>query len=102
MSRLRCELGKDAVGLMKENIVHQPISSASSFLRVVRRPLATLRTEEFDDFLWFYTAADSHKIAEIRKPHPVNLKLEGLVRAGASDATIATGFVFSDITPSQP
>ena len=66
------------------------------------RPLATLRTEEFDDFLWFYTAADSHKIAEIRKPHPVNLKLEGLVRTGASDATIATGFVFSDITPSQP
>jgi general stress protein 26 len=37
------------------------------------RPLATLRTEEFDGFLWFYTAADSPKIAEIGEHHQVNL-----------------------------
>ncbi len=37
------------------------------------RPLATLRTTEFDGFLWFYTAADSPKIAEIGSHQQVNL-----------------------------
>ena len=37
------------------------------------RPLATLRTTDFSGFLWFFTAADSLKIAEIREHREVSL-----------------------------
>lgn len=37
------------------------------------RPLATLRTTDFSGFLWFFTAADSPKVAEIGVHHQVNL-----------------------------
>jgi general stress protein 26 len=37
------------------------------------RPLATLQASEFDGFLWFFTASDSAKVAEIGGDHHVNL-----------------------------
>jgi general stress protein 26 len=56
------------------NRVHVAMMTTTEPADTLRsRPLATLRTEEFDGFLWFYTAADSPKIAEIDSHHEVNL-----------------------------
>jgi general stress protein 26 len=68
-------IGNEMEKLLKIiNSVHVAMMTTTEADSSMRsRPLATLRTSDFNGFLWFFIAGDSPKVAEIGVHHQVNL-----------------------------